>query len=245
MYIVLQNRFCYHPNTIQKIVSMKSSFKTCGSGHFYPSSKDSCPYCSGGDGLGRTEFTTPLNEQPTLNRNQPTGGDKTEIIGSGGSNSGKGFGKQEQTEKINNMSNSFGNNSDKTGIYRPETESNNDKNSGTKDNKNIAARKLVGWLVSYTLNEFGIDFRLYEGQNTVGRDFNSNIRIAEDSLISSKHGTLLYRGANLYYKDEMSTNPSFLNEVEIMPGETVKIKDGDCLKLGNNDYMVRLALLQL
>jgi hypothetical protein len=227
---------------------MKSSFKTCDAGHFYPSSKESCPYCKGGEGFGRTEFTTPLNETPKIENNTHSGGDKTEIIGSknSGSGAGKGFGKgNNETEKIegNFKSSNFMNNSDKTGIYRPETE--NKEGAKTTENKGpqINARKLVGWMVSYTLNEFGIDFRLYEGQNTVGRDISSTIRITDDNLISSKHGTILYRNGSLYYKDEMSTNPSFLNEYEIMPGETVKIKDGDTLKIGRNEFIVRLSII--
>jgi hypothetical protein len=223
---------------------MKSSFKTCDAGHFYPSSKDSCPYCKGGDGLGRTEFTTPINEKPTVEKteNKSSGGDKTEIIGSGNSNSGKGFGvKVEETVKNNSNNFNFNQNNDKTGIYRPETE-----NKEGKSSENIVlqnTRKLVGWMVSYTLNEFGIDFRLYEGQNTIGREINSNIRINGDNLISSKHGMILFRNGSLYYKDEMSTNPSFLNQNEIMPGETVRIKDGDTLRLGKNDFIFRLSLI--
>jgi hypothetical protein len=224
---------------------MKSSFKTCEAGHFYPSSKESCPYCKGGEGFGRTEFTTPINEMPTIEKNINSGGDKTEIIGSENSGSGKGFGKgNNETEKFegNFKSSNFINNSDKTGIYRPENE--NTENKGTEvKNNNQYTRKLVGWMVSYTLNVFGIDFRLYEGQNTVGRDISSNIRITEDNLISSKHGTILFRNGSLYYKDEMSTNPSYLNEYEIMPGETVKIKDGDTMKIGKNEFVFRLSII--
>jgi hypothetical protein len=231
---------------------MKSSFKTCDAGHFYPSSKDSCPYCSGGDGLGRTEFTTPINEQPTVEKGNNFGGggggDKTEIIGNknSGSGGGKGFGsKVEETAKIGNNFNNLNNlnNSDKTGIYRPETEVKDGGKTSENKGPQINARKLVGWMVSYSLNEFGIDFRLYEGQNTIGRDINSTIRITDDNLISSKHGTILFRNGSLYYKDEMSTNPSFLNEYEIMPGETVKIKDGDSLKIGKNDFILRLSII--
>jgi hypothetical protein len=223
---------------------MKSSFKTCESGHFYPSSKENCPYCSGGDGLGRTEFTTPINEQFNMEKGNNFGGaDKTEIIGNKNSNSSKGFGsKVEETAKFGNNLNNL-DNSDKTGIYRPETENQDAVKMTDHKGPQINARKLVGWMVSYSLNEFGIDFRLYEGQNTIGRDINSTIRITDDNLISSKHGTILYRNGSLYYKDEMSTNPSYLNGIEIMPGETVKIKDGDALKIGRNDFLVRLSII--
>ena len=36
---------------------------------------------------------------------------------------------------------------------------------------NFDSRKLIGWLVSFSHNNSGSDFRLYEGGNTIGVDF--------------------------------------------------------------------------
>lgn len=104
-------------------------------------------------------------------------------------------------------------------------------------------RKLVGWLVSYTLDESGRDFRLFEGKNLLGRDLSNDIRISQDGKISGEHATILYRGESFYVKDEMATNPSFHNEEEIKPGQTVEVKDGDSLKFGSNTFILRRAWL--
>lgn len=102
-------------------------------------------------------------------------------------------------------------------------------------------RKLVGWLVSFTLDESGRDFRLFEGKNLLGRNLSNDIRISQDGKISGEHATILYRGESFYVKDEMATNPSFHNEKEIKPGQTVEVKDGDTLKFGSNTFILRKA----
>ncbi len=193
-----------------------SSFKTCDSGHFYPSSNDSCPYC---------------NKQKN-NPNKDNSGDKTVVIED---NSG-----DDKTVIINPTIDMGGEtsipdneNTDKTVIFSPK--------KGDKTPKQSNIRKLVGWIVSYTLNENGMDFRLYEGKNTVGRGMDCNIRITEDKLLSSEHATFLYRGDSIYIRDEMASNPSFINEEELMPGATVKLKDGDIIMIGENQYLLRMT----
>ena len=108
---------------------------------------------------------------------------------------------------------------------------------------NTVKRKLVGWLVSFTLDESGRDFRLFEGKNKLGRNLSNDIRISQDGKISGEHATLLFRGDSFHVKDEMATNPSFYNDEEIKPGQTVEVKDGDTLKFGSNTFMLRQAWL--
>jgi hypothetical protein len=193
-----------------------SSFKTCDSGHFYPSSNDSCPYC---------------NKQKN-NPNMDSSGDKTEVI-----DNNSGDDKTAIISPTTNMGNKTStpnfDNPDKTVIFSPK--------KGDKTPKQSNIRKLVGWIVSYTLNENGMDFRLYEGKNTVGRGMDCNIRITEDKLLSSEHATFLYRGDSIYIRDEMASNPSFINEEELMPGATVKLKDGDIIMIGENQYLLRMT----
>jgi hypothetical protein len=106
---------------------------------------------------------------------------------------------------------------------------------------NTVKRKLVGWLVSFTLDESGRDFRLFEGKNMLGRNLSNDIRISQDGKISGEHATILYRGNSFHVKDEMATNPSFHNDEEIKPGQTVEVKDGDSLKFGSNTFILRQA----
>lgn len=114
---------------------------------------------------------------------------------------------------------------------------------GEGEKKPAVKRKLVGWLVSYTLDEAGTDFRLFEGKNKLGRNHANDIRIFQDGKISGEHATLLYRGNDLYVKDELASNPSFHNNEEIKPGATVEVADGDKLKFGDNEFIFRKACL--
>ena len=106
---------------------------------------------------------------------------------------------------------------------------------------NTAKRKLVGWIVSFTLDETGRDFRLFEGKNLLGRDVSNDIRISQDGKISGVHATILFRGESFHVKDEMATNPSYHNDEEIKPGQTVEVKDGDTFKFGTNIFTLRKA----
>lgn len=106
---------------------------------------------------------------------------------------------------------------------------------------NTVKRKLVGWLVSFSLDESGRDFRLFEGKNKLGRNLSNDIRISQDGKISGDHATILFRGDAFYVKDEMATNPSFHNDEEIKPGQTVEVKDGDKLQFGSNTFIIRQA----
>jgi hypothetical protein len=104
-----------------------------------------------------------------------------------------------------------------------------------------AQRKLTGWLVSFTLSPFGVDFRLFEGQNVIGRDSKCTVRLSEDSSVSSEHAILLCRNGKYYLQDKMSTNPSFLNGEELPPGHTSEIRDGDELTIGKTKLWIRFA----
>jgi pSer/pThr/pTyr-binding forkhead associated (FHA) protein len=112
--------------------------------------------------------------------------------------------------------------------------------TNTKNNKyNSNSRKLVGWLVSFTLDTNGTDFKLFEGRNTIGRKADNDIKIFQDNLISSHHATILHRAEKFYVKDEMSSNPTFKNGMEIFPGNSELLEDGDILKMGENEFLFK------
>lgn len=103
-------------------------------------------------------------------------------------------------------------------------------------------RKLVGWLVSYSLDPLGIDFKLFEGRNTVGRTAEHAIKLIQDPKVSSHHATILFRNGAYYVKDEMASNPSLINEVEIDPGQTVQVQDGDILTFGDHRFLLKSSI---
>lgn len=104
------------------------------------------------------------------------------------------------------------------------------KESNASSNR-ISKRKLFGWLVSFTLDAAGTDFRIFEGKNNFGRDTTNDIRIMQDPKISGFHATLLVRDNELSIRDEMASNTSYLNGAAINPGQTVQVKDDDIVQL--------------
>ncbi len=98
-----------------------------------------------------------------------------------------------------------------------------------------AARKLVGWLVTFSWNDKGDDYRLYEGRNILGGDKESDI-VLTDPAVSSSHCIILFRGDKAKIKDELSSNGTFLNNQEI---EEAELNDGDLIKIGRTELKFR------
>ena len=189
------------------------NFKLCPNGHYYNEQLSDCPYCPK---LQNTQIPNVVND------------DKTVIHHTGG-----------------------GDNSDKTQIFTPPATG----NEGSLDKTRIVnapehqpiiqlgqarnSRKLVGWLVSYSIDDNGVDFKLFEGRNSIGADGGNDIVLTNDASISSKHLTILFRLGTFKYKDELSTNGTFINDVIADEGN---LADGDMIKLGNTVFRFRSAV---
>jgi hypothetical protein len=104
------------------------------------------------------------------------------------------------------------------------------------DGANSDARRLVGLLVTYSLNPLGEYFPVYEGKNSVGRDGSANIRLNGDALVSGKHLTVLYRAVDkkFKFKDEQSSNGTFVNEKLTDEGE---LASGDIIRIGDTKLL--------
>lgn len=91
-----------------------------------------------------------------------------------------------------------------------------------------ARRKLVGWIVTYSLEKNGISFELYEGKNIIGRGEKNDIIIPE-TVVSEQHTTILYKPepGKFYLKDLGSSNGTKLNSEELEPDQSKELKDGD------------------
>lgn len=169
-------------------------------------------------------YTDNLSECPycpkTSQNQQNMNLDKTRI--DSGSNA-----PDDKTRIFENNSNNLGktvihSENDNTGQYSP----------------GQAGRKLTGWLVSYTINPLGADFRIYEGRNIIGSDSGCDIVVTGDSSVSGKHLTILYRMGVFKFKDELSTNGTFVNNEFCEEGN---LNDGDSIKLGNTVFKFRTA----
>jgi FHA domain len=105
-----------------------------------------------------------------------------------------------------------------------------------------ATRKIVGWLISYTLDPMGVDYRVYEGNNSIGRGLENSIVIPQDTTISTHHATILYRDSQGFFiKDEMSANGTFLNGNELEVSKAFQMKDGDEIKMAKTVFKFKSA----
>lgn len=100
-----------------------------------------------------------------------------------------------------------------------------------------SSRKLVGWLVSYTLSDMGVDFKLFEGRNIIGRDLDCQISV-NDSTVSGKHAVLLYREGSYFIQDSLSTSGTRVNGKDIGV-VAVTLNDGDSIQVGKTVFKFR------
>jgi len=103
---------------------------------------------------------------------------------------------------------------------------------------NQAQRKLIGWLVTFDLNEQGSDFQLREGRTRIGREAEKNDVVIVRQGISDSHALLLYRNGKLLIRDEMSTNGTYVNG-EFLE-DRIELHDNDIIQLASVKLKLKL-----
>ncbi len=93
----------------------------------------------------------------------------------------------------------------------------------------ISNRRLVGWLVTYDISEFGTDYRIYEGRTKIGRNSDNDI-VLNHTGVSDKHALLLYRDGKFIIDDELSTNGTYVNHKSI--DEKTQLVNDDVIGIG-------------
>ncbi len=205
-------------------------FKRCPSGHFFKEELSGCPHCSNtssNQDLGATKATS----------GNETNFDKTQIFGGKGQN----IDAPTQVVEGNDKTQVFGAKPNPSGAKRDLNKTYIGGMSDESSDEGIisqprAARMITGWLVSFTLDNMGVDYRIYEGNNTIGRDPANSISITADSTISSKHANILHKKGKFWIKDEMAANGTFVNNEEIEIEKAYPINDGDEIKLGDTIF---------
>ena len=208
-------------------------FKKCPNGHWYKEELTTCPYCPGGSASAGNESTpmsgggnnnkTEAFDNNMLNMTQ-AGGNKTTIVS-----------EPAPAHKSPIYSTPFSNPANRT-VFGDEIED----GKGAGEIEYRASRRLVGWLVTYSLDPLGVDFKIYEGKNLIGRDINSNITI-NDKMVSGKHATLLFRADKYRIKDELSSHGTFVNGEDI-DDENFELQDGDIIKIGETVLKFKSSL---
>ena len=209
-------------------------FKQCKNGHFYQNNLSECPYCPGAENNGGHDVHSDI--------------DKTRVDGNivdvektifEGSDLEKTVVMSEVNNDPQNDSSSSQAQFDPTKTYIVGVQ---EDEEGTKKDQIRATRKIVGWLISYTLDEMGRDYKLYEGRNTIGKGSANNIMIPGDPSISEDHLIVLYNNLKYFISDEMSSNGTKINGNPIRPKDVIDLNDADVIEVGNTILKFRSSL---
>ena len=204
-------------------------FKQCDKGHFYKEAIASCPYCP--KGATDTPKTEILGGSETIKStsNDTVDTQKTQVYASGGANN-----SNEKTKPIptSNQMDQF--DATKTMIHGAGSSENNN------DNVQIQRRKLRGWLVSFDIEKFGMDYRIVEGRNVIGSNASSDVTI-QDNEVSSLHSLILCKKDKFIITDELSSNGTKLNGEELTPRDPAELNDGDEIKVGSTTLLFKTA----
>jgi len=202
-------KFCKHCGS-----SLEQKFKTCKNGHNYDAALNECPYCP------KSEVATAVK---TATQNQKTVIDKQADIVTAPEIS------KTKTEAV------------KPAATSPTPQKTIVQEEPGKEKpvpKTPASTKLVGWIVSYDLDSAGIDFKIYEGRNKIGRSNLCNI-VVNNASISEEHALLYYGDNKLILQDELSAKGTIVNGKRI--SERVLLKDGDEIKLGDISFKIKIV----
>ena len=193
-------------------------FKRCEKGHMYKENLSDCPYCP--KGSSKSNDKTEVAGYAKL--------DKTEIfVDSSPKNQST---KKKEPIVAKNITNDNTQDLNKTFIQGITDDDNTEKSTPR------STRKLMGWIVSFSNDPMGIDYKIYEGRNFLGTSSKLDITIGGDQSISGNHALILCRKQKFWIKDEMSSNGTFLNDQEIEPNESPELKDGDNIKIGSTIF---------
>ena len=192
-------------------------FKRCEKGHMYKDNLSDCPYCPKGN--------TKSNDKTEVAGDSKL--DKTEIFVDSSPKTEQVKQKMPVARKIPKDESQDLNKTFIQGV----TEDDSNEESSPR-----STRKLMGWIVSFSNDPMGIDYKIYEGRNFLGTNSKLDITIGGDQSISGNHALILCRKQKFWIKDEMSSNGTFLNEEEIEPNESPELKDGDNIKIGSTIF---------
>ena len=195
-------------------------FQQCTKGHFFKDALSTCPYCPSSANAVSGDKTEVIigDNQKTIDTQ------KTQVFGGG-----------DTTKNSSNVSAS----------KQPFDSTKTIINGGTSQNANqneqqVVRRKLRGWIVSFDIEDFGIDYRIIEGKNSIGSGPSCDITV-KDNQVSSLHALILCRKNKFLLSDEMSSNGTLLNEEDLTPREPYELNDGDEVKVGTTTFLFKTA----
>jgi Inner membrane component of T3SS, cytoplasmic domain len=89
---------------------------------------------------------------------------------------------------------------------------------------------LVGWLVAMSGSQKGDDFRVREGQNSIGSSPENDV-VIKDPAVSGKHASLRCKDKKFLLMDLDSSNGTFLNDTA-EPVSLEEVRENDIIRVG-------------
>ncbi len=193
-------------------------FKQCSKGHFFKEEKDVCPYCPGTLNTEHTDvLASALTDSFTNDETM-----KTQVFGSGNGS----------TKITNQKAEPF--DATKTTIVG------SSQVLSSEGSHAHSRRRLRGWLVSFDIEDFGVDFKILEGKNKIGSNASNEITV-RDKEVSSYHALILCRKDRFLLTDEMSSNGTTINGQDMSPRDPYELADGDEIKIGTTTLLFKMA----
>lgn len=205
-----------------------SRFKKCPKGHTYQANLPQCPICRTGldQNIPHASSSEPTQVIDSLD-GEPGFRTTTDDATISGAQFGSAFDPRQDFSK--------------TMVEEEVDVVDQEGRVTTRTETRTASSRLVGWLVTYDLDPYGVDFRLYEGRNIIGKDPSCNVCI-NDLKVSGQHAILLYRNGKFRIKDNLSVNGTVINGEDI-DDDSVLLSDGDIIKVGNTVLLFRTSEL--
>lgn len=197
---------------------LNGSTQVCTNGHHFAVGESRCPYCPD------PELTRRIAGEPVAGG----GADKTVVMGGGADKTvvmpgGKPAPASASPSAARTMIMGA---ADKT-----------KSGGGNSSSEMNTGRRLRGWLVSFSWNEHGDDWRLREGRNRIGSAAANDI-VLKDATVSDHHATLLCRKETIVIQDHLSSNGTLVNGESI---DKIDLEDGDEIRIGQTSLKIRLV----
>ncbi|MDE5981208.1 MAG: FHA domain-containing protein [Bacteroidaceae bacterium] len=111
--------------------------------------------------------------------------------------------------------------------------------NGTDASNSTRDRRVVGILVSFSANEAGEVYKVYEGKNIIGRGNDCDIPFPDDSNMSREHLLIQYIEAKGVFRavDRGSSNGTYINGQVCVLGDIIEIKTNDVIVLGSTKFI--------
>ena len=205
-------------------------FKRCEKGHMFKDSEKECPYCPKGNKAENEDKTELLGNSSKENNENKF--DKTEIFVDSKPKSKPVISSETKVLDKSKTNRSSSEEQDLNKTFIQDISGSDNSSKATPR----SSRKLMGWIVSYSNDPMGSDYKIFEGRNFLGSNSKADITISGDQSISGTHALILCKKNKFWLRDEMSSNGTYLNDNELEPSESPEIKDGDNIKLGSTVF---------